>query len=104
MSSDAARVLVVEDEAALREAMSSALQEAGFTVHTLPSGEGFAREIELFRPDAAILVSNRHFPALPLEHGHPAPLSPRRALQQAALVRSASFPTCRSRIADRARD
>jgi DNA-binding response OmpR family regulator len=35
--------------------MTTALREAGFTVHSLASGEDFAREIELFRPDAAIL-------------------------------------------------
>jgi two-component system, OmpR family, response regulator len=55
VSSDAARVLVVEDEDVLRDAVSQALSDAGFTVRALASGEDFAREIELFRPDAAIL-------------------------------------------------
>jgi len=55
VSSDAARVLVVEDERVLRHAVSQALREAGFTVRSLSSGEDFAREIERFRPDAAIL-------------------------------------------------
>jgi two-component system OmpR family response regulator len=53
--SEAARVLVVEDEQVLRDAVSDALREAGFNVKSLPSGVDFAHEIELFRPDAAIL-------------------------------------------------
>jgi DNA-binding response OmpR family regulator len=54
-TSSAARVLVVEDEDVLREAVTQALQEAGFTVAALASGEDFEQEIERFRPDAAIL-------------------------------------------------
>ncbi len=55
MATDAARVLVVEDEAVLREAIGAALHSAGFVVRCRPDGDDFTREIELFRPDAAIL-------------------------------------------------
>jgi two-component system OmpR family response regulator len=51
----AARVLVVEDESVLREAIASALRMAGFVVAARPDGAGFAREVAEFRPDAAIL-------------------------------------------------
>jgi two-component system OmpR family response regulator len=55
MPADAARVLVVEDESVLREAITEALRTAGFTVQALADGDDFAREVEAFRPDAAIL-------------------------------------------------
>jgi two-component system, OmpR family, response regulator len=55
MATDPARVLVVEDEAVLREAIASALGMAGFVVATLASGTDFEREVSAFRPDAAIL-------------------------------------------------
>jgi two-component system OmpR family response regulator len=55
MTADAARVLVVEDETVLREAITDALRTAGFTVRGLADGQDFAREVEAFRPDAAIL-------------------------------------------------
>jgi two-component system, OmpR family, response regulator len=55
MRADAARVLVVEDESVLREAITDALRAAGFTVLSLPDGLDFAREVDSFRPDAAIL-------------------------------------------------
>jgi two-component system, OmpR family, response regulator len=55
MATDPARVLVVEDEAVLREAIASALRRAGFVVATLASGIDFERELSAFRPDAAIL-------------------------------------------------
>jgi DNA-binding response OmpR family regulator len=55
VSADAARVLVVEDESVLREAIADALRTAGFTVHALADGADFGRQVETFRPDAAIL-------------------------------------------------
>jgi two-component system OmpR family response regulator len=55
MTADAARVLVIEDESVLREAISDALRAAGFTVHGRPDGRDFARVVDSFRPDAAIL-------------------------------------------------
>ncbi len=55
MPSDPARVLVVEDEAVLRDAIVSAMQMAGFVVAALPDGAEFERHVMTFRPDAAIL-------------------------------------------------
>jgi two-component system OmpR family response regulator len=55
MTTDPARVLVVEDEAVLREAIVSALKMAGFVVAGLADGTDFARDVAAFRPDAAIL-------------------------------------------------
>jgi two-component system, OmpR family, response regulator len=55
MPVSAARVLVVEDEPVLREAITGALRAAGFVVHSLPDADDFSREVEAFRPDAAIL-------------------------------------------------
>jgi hypothetical protein len=42
MPSDPARVLIVEDEAVLRDAIVSAMQMAGFVVTALPDGADFA--------------------------------------------------------------
>jgi two-component system OmpR family response regulator len=55
MPTDAARVLVIEDEPVLRDAIASALQMAGFVVAARPDGADFARHVAAFRPDAAIL-------------------------------------------------
>ncbi|MCW2495834.1 response regulator transcription factor [Jatrophihabitans sp.] len=54
-ATDGARVLLVEDEQVLREAMAVALRQAGFTVEALPDGVGFEQRLELFRPDATVL-------------------------------------------------
>jgi len=54
-SAGAARVLIVEDETALREAIAEALGSAGFTVQAYPDGRDFADRIGAFRPDAAVL-------------------------------------------------
>jgi two-component system OmpR family response regulator len=55
MPGDPARVLVLEDESLLREAIIRTLHEAGFTAHGLPHGDDFAREVATFRPNAAVL-------------------------------------------------
>ncbi|MFC5929762.1 DNA-binding response regulator [Cryobacterium melibiosiphilum] len=64
MSTAPARVLVVEDEPALRSAIGQALAGAGFTVETAADGADFARRLARFRPDAAVLDIN-----LPGENG-----------------------------------
>lgn len=48
-------MLIVEDEAPLREAISETLDSAGFTVQAYPDGRDFAERVTAFRPDAAIL-------------------------------------------------
>ncbi len=55
LSPGSARVLVVEDEIALREAITEALDSAGFTVQAYPDGRDFADRTAAFRPDAAVL-------------------------------------------------
>ena len=50
-----ARVLVVEDEPSLREAIGHALAGAGFTVETASDGHDFPAVLARFRPDAAVL-------------------------------------------------
>ncbi len=55
MDSDAARVLVVEDDAVLRGCIGDGLADAGYQVATAPDGVGFAALVERFRPDAAVL-------------------------------------------------
>jgi two-component system, OmpR family, response regulator len=55
MPRSAARVLVVEDEATLRDAVAQALSDAGFVVEARPDGHGFAQAVAAFRPDAAVL-------------------------------------------------
>ena len=51
----AARVLVVEDEPVLREAVAAALEAAGFVVLAAADGRGLATAVARFRPDAAVL-------------------------------------------------
>jgi two-component system OmpR family response regulator len=55
MPTNPARVLVVEDEPVLRHAITETLTTAGFTVEALPDGTDFARRVEAFVPDAAII-------------------------------------------------
>ncbi|GAA2750702.1 response regulator transcription factor [Amnibacterium kyonggiense] len=50
-----ARVLVVEDDALIRESVAAALERAGFSVHALPDGTDVARIATDFRPDLALL-------------------------------------------------
>ena len=64
MSTAPARVLVVEDEPALRVAIGQALAGAGFAVETAADGADFTERLTRFRPDAAVLDIN-----LPGENG-----------------------------------
>jgi two-component system, OmpR family, response regulator len=55
MGTDAARLLIVEDEAVLRDAMADALTQAGFAIEALADGARFDERLALFRPDAVLL-------------------------------------------------
>ncbi|GAA5158618.1 response regulator transcription factor [Pseudonocardia eucalypti] len=50
-----ARVLVVEDAEAIRAAVLTALDDAGFHVAGRPDGTGLERELTTFRPDLVVL-------------------------------------------------
>jgi two-component system, OmpR family, response regulator len=50
-----ARVLFIEDEAAIRDAVRSALAEAGYLVRAEPDGSQLRGLVGTFRPDLAIL-------------------------------------------------
>ncbi|MFP4624941.1 MAG: sigma-54-dependent transcriptional regulator [Gemmatimonadota bacterium] len=50
-----ARLLVVDDERTIRRVLTSLLEEAGYTVLALESGEAAAAEAPAFRPDLALL-------------------------------------------------
>jgi two-component system, OmpR family, response regulator len=50
-----ARVLVVEDEEAIRAALTQAFTSAGHTVSALADGAEFEAEVDRFRPDLALL-------------------------------------------------
>lgn len=49
------RVLVVEDDTAVREAVVAALRGAGYRVHGLADGLGLDAALQGFRPDLAVL-------------------------------------------------
>jgi DNA-binding response OmpR family regulator len=55
VSSVAPRILVVEDDRSIREALEIALRGAGYRVEAVPDGTGALQAIETFRPDLAIL-------------------------------------------------
>jgi two-component system, OmpR family, response regulator len=55
MGANAPRVLLVEDDAALLEAVESALRGEGYQVHTLSDGTRVREEVVGFRPDLAVL-------------------------------------------------
>jgi two-component system, OmpR family, response regulator len=55
MSVNAPRVLFVEDDTALREAVAATLRDTGYVVLDLPDGTQAARQADTFRPDLAIL-------------------------------------------------
>ena len=50
-----ARVLIVEDEPPIRDALRTAYGQAGHDVLALPDGEGFEAQVEAFRPDLVVL-------------------------------------------------
>lgn len=50
-----ARVLLVEDEPAIREPLTVALRGAGYRVHELADGSDFERVVDIFRPDLVLL-------------------------------------------------
>jgi two-component system OmpR family response regulator len=50
-----ARVLVVEDEDAIRDPLSAALRAAGHEVKDCAGGVGFEDVVDTFRPDLALL-------------------------------------------------
>ena len=55
MGANTPRVLLVEDDAALLEAVDSALRGEGYQVHTLSDGMRAREEAGSFRPDLAVL-------------------------------------------------
>jgi two-component system, OmpR family, response regulator len=55
MGVNAPRVLLVEDDTALRDAVAAALRDAGYQVLDLPDGMDVPRRTESFRPDLAVL-------------------------------------------------
>jgi DNA-binding response OmpR family regulator len=55
MPTDAARVLLIEDDTVLRNSVRDALRSAGFAVIAWPDGRDFATRVAAFRPDIAIL-------------------------------------------------
>jgi two-component system, OmpR family, response regulator len=63
MSSNAPRILVVEDDAALREAVAAALTNASYQVLELADGTQLPRHLATFRPDLAVL--DRRLPVGP---------------------------------------
>ncbi|MBU2664634.1 response regulator transcription factor [Actinoplanes bogorensis] len=50
-----ARVLVVEDEEAIRDPLTAALRAAGHEVRACADGTGFEEVVDAFRPDLALL-------------------------------------------------
>lgn len=62
-----ARILLVEDDQAIRESVAAALSDAGHRVHALPDGETLEPELERFRPSLVVLdwmLPGRDGPAL----------------------------------------
>ncbi len=55
MDTAAARLLVVEDDVTVRDALETALRSAGYVVRALPDGTEFDRVVQEFRPDLVLL-------------------------------------------------
>lgn len=51
----ASRVLLIEDDLSVREAVSITFEGLGFLVRSLPTGETLAGVVQEFRPDVAII-------------------------------------------------
>lgn len=63
MGSHAPRILLVEDDTALREAVAAALTNDGYQVLALADGTQLPRHLDAFRPDLAVL--DRRLPVGP---------------------------------------
>jgi len=64
---DGPRLLLVEDDAAIRESVGAALTAAGFAVRTLPDGDGLEAALDTWRPALVVLdwmLPGRDGPAL----------------------------------------
>ena len=55
METNAARILLVEDDETLRDAVSGELRASGFQTHAAADGRGFETTLEEFRPDVVLL-------------------------------------------------
>lgn len=55
MLAEPPRVLVVEDDRSVRDAVAVALRDEDWTVRALPDGRGLAETLRSFRPDVAVL-------------------------------------------------
>lgn len=55
MGVESARVLLIEDDSAVRDAVEIAFSGEGFDVRSEPDGVGIEKIVESFRPDVAIL-------------------------------------------------
>ena len=55
MDGAAPRVLVVEDDVTVRDALQAALDAEGYAVETLPDGSAFPERLAQFRPDLVVL-------------------------------------------------
>jgi two-component system OmpR family response regulator len=88
---DAARVLVIEDEDGLRSAIAQALDDAGFMVHAVADGHRITQLVDNFRPDLAVLDV-----MLPGPSGLVLAEQLRRSSQVSVL-----FVTARDEVADR---
>lgn len=52
---DGPRLLLVEDDAAIRDSLGAALTAAGYAVRTLPDGEDLEAELDAWRPALVVL-------------------------------------------------
>lgn len=88
-----ARILVVEDEPAIREAVLSALRDAGYRAEGRGDVDDFAAVVDVFRPDLAVLDV-----MLPGRDGFALAADLRRRCDAAVL-----FLTARDAVCDRLR-
>ena len=55
MAAPERRVLVVDDEALIRETLEAALEDEGYVVRSAPNGEEALRVLAVWRPDVILL-------------------------------------------------
>ena len=55
MAQDRPRVVVIEDDRAIRSALEVALRDEGYSVNAQPNGSAIEGTMERYRPDLAIL-------------------------------------------------